>query len=222
LIGSFFGYRSSVTIDDWESWPWFHQREAACVTVVRGIGVRDVSSLWHDQPLTPLPDADAARAWQAYEHGEVRGAIAVGEIEPGVVFIWEHEGGFEASRPEVLADLSWQGSACVNYWNDVNCTPMFGYAVGGRVRRLFTTDDPSMSYGDGVDQPLPDEAALPWPAPDQGYEEDTPGRDGRASALELQARLMQALPADPSWLERPDLLWFGTPFYRDSMRRREA
>jgi hypothetical protein len=173
--------------------------------------------------LTPLVDARAVSDWGCYDNdtGDYRGVIALGALEPGVTFVWEPEGGFESSRLSTLAAMSAHGSACSHYWNDVNCTPTFGYAVQGRLRRYFTTDDPAMSYGAGVDVPLPEEAELPWPPPwtEEDDDQDAPEVDGRESALLLQARLMDVSPPDPSWLERDGIRWFGTPFHRDAEPR---
>jgi hypothetical protein len=208
-----------MSVDDWDSWPWHQQQEAACVTVIRGLSTDDIVRVWHDRPLTELADQNAAADWEEYDGtvGDARGYLALGELEPGVVFVWEFGGGFEASRPEVITDLSAQGSACCNYWNDVNCTPTFHYAVNGRELRRFTTDDPAMPYGDGTDEPLPEERELPWPLPfsERGPDLD-PGADGRVSALQLQATLMRVPVADPSWLERDGVRWFGAPFWRNA------
>lgn len=199
-----------MDLDEWESLPWHQQYEAACVTIVRGLSVDDVVALWPDRPLTPLTDADAVERWPAYVDGDVRGLLAIGTLDDGALFVWEPEGGFQASDRTLLAGLSRGGSACVNYWNDVNCTPTFGYAERGTTRRYFTTDDPAMSYGTGVDVPLPEESDLSWPVPEQEL-----WLDGRGSALILQSRLMACPAPDPAWLDRDGVRWWGTPFFRD-------
>jgi hypothetical protein len=217
-------YVYDVTIEDGQARPWLLDYEAACVLMVRGFGVDEVVDRWLDRPLTPLVSEHDRAEWETYEYdtGESRGLIAVGELQCGVTLVWESPGGFESSRNSVLARMSVNGSACSNYWNDVNCTPMFGYAVQGRVVRRLTTDDPTFSYGHGVNVPLPEEAEFPWPQPWTGDDVDTPDVvDGRQSALSLQARLMDAGFPVSSWLDRNDIRWFGTPFPRDAEPRQD-
>jgi hypothetical protein len=171
---------------------WVEDEVAVCVSLVRGIAPEKAVKMLTSGDVRPLAGSAAADDW-INTGSDDRYWIAVGQIG-GWTFLWE-DNGYDGSLPGIARRLSAGTSMVSFYWN-VNEVETFTDAVNGRIVRSF---DPVLDKRNGgVGKPLPVEASVHW--------RKTP----EVSMVRLQAAVTGQPLANPQWLGRPGVTFWGS------------
>lgn len=129
----------------------------ACVAMVRGCSPALALDVLAANRATPVASA-RHREWagqQDYQHYGT--AVEAGEISGWTLVV--ELGGYRATLPELLRELSRTGEAVVIY-QDVNAHSSFQYAKNGAVVRAF---DPLLPHMPQTGEPLPEEQGIAFP-----------------------------------------------------------
>jgi Family of unknown function (DUF6461) len=171
---------------------WVENYQAVCVSLVRGVPPKRALRLLTGGDVRSLAGQADAEHW-IDAGGYDRYWIAVGRIGKWT-FLWE-DNGYDGSLPRIARRLSVGTSFVSFYWN-VNSVEQFSYASRGRVVRAF---DPVLDKRNGgVGRPLLKEAGLRWRTRPE------------VSMVRLQASIARTPVANPSWLSRPGVTFWGS------------
>lgn len=172
---------------------WVEDYEAVCVSLVRGVAPRRAVRLLTAGDAQPLAGRAEAEQWIDEGSDDDRYRIAVGHVGPWT-FLWE-DNGYDGSLAGVARRLSLVTSMVSFYWN-VNADEQFTYAVHGRLVRYF--DPVFYKRNGGVGKRLRKEIGMRW------------WSHPEVAMVRLQASLTGQPVANPSWLDGPDVTYWGS------------
>jgi len=178
---------------------WTGHYDGLCFSLLLGAEPGEVVRSLCPPDLLMFPSAAAAAAWVSDSVGFDRTWLATGKVGDWT-FVWE-DNGFQGADPHRAASLAAESTFVSMFWN-VNSLMSFTLARDGQIVRqfdpLFHDDDPSPVPAIG--DPLPDEADLDWET------------EPRLSGLTLLSRLTGTEPANPVWLDRSEVSFWGHTF----------
>jgi len=181
-----------------DSTSWTEQWDALCVTVSRLTGPEAAQRIALGE-LTEFPDVGATEQWIDASADFDRAWFATGTVD-NWTFLWEANG-WQGSLPEVALGLADGGPLASLFWN-VNAVMSFLALDDGIVRRQFDPlfhDDENPPTED-IGAPSAIEAELDW------------ANAPLLSSLQLLAATAGIRDVDPSWLETPDVRFWGHRF----------
>lgn len=179
---------------------------ALCWSVVRGLSkpvtIEDVVRRMGGDPTT-LRERPLAAAYDDYDPD----APLIHLAQPGPAVIVVENNGFQATRPEVLRELSTDAVVHNIYWQ-VNGHDRWAYAVWRKVLATVDLEFPENRSGDDPDCVASDLDPLL-----RSY--DRPHRYAGLAAISLRT----GVRLDADWLARPQLSFVATPLPSDPTPR---
>ena len=178
---------------------WTETYDGLCVSLVLGAEPGEAVRSLCPPDLLTFPSSAAATAWVRDSVAFDRTWLATGKVGDWT-FVWE-DNGFQGADLDRAKSLATETTFVSMFWN-VNSLMSFTLARHGQIVRqfdpLFHDDDPSPVPA--VGQPLLDEAGLDWET------------EPRLSGLTLLSRLTGTEPANPAWLNRAEVTFWGHTF----------
>ncbi|MCE7010995.1 DUF6461 domain-containing protein [Kibdelosporangium philippinense] len=101
--------------------------EAATITVIKGLTVDEVITIFGGDPAAPVPIRSIADSWPQHDYVSVLAVLAVDDYVLAV-----EDNGFQGANPETAAALSRNGTAASVFWN-VNALFRITLAENGKL-----------------------------------------------------------------------------------------